>query len=136
MSFIQNEALKPSYAPGWFLADDEACTRITVTVDASDGAVVTADNGAKYVPMGSVYEGGILYEDVDVSTGDMPGSLVIAGHYYADRVIGDTADITYSGLVSVGDYPSVTRPASSEDGGTGDTGATGDTGDTGASGDT
>lgn len=131
MSFIQNEPLRPSYQPGWFLADDEGCIRITVTVDASSEAVVTAADGSAYVPMGSVYSGGILYEDVDVSTGDMPGSLVIAGHYYSDRIVGDSADITYSGLVSVGAYPSVTRPASADEGGTGDTGATGDTGDTG-----
>lgn len=126
MSFIAEGVKRPSYLPGWFLADDENCTRITVTVDATDEAVVTADDGAKYMPMGSVYEGGILYEDVDLSTGDMPGSLVVAGHYYADRIVGDSADITYSGLISVGDAPTVTRPEGAE-GATGATGATGET---------
>ena len=130
MSFIGAGLAGTVYAPGWFLADDEDCTRITVTVDSSDEAVETGANGGKYMPMGTVYEGGILYEDVDVSDGDMPGSLVIAGHYYADRINGDVSDITYDGLISVGGAPSVTRPdfyPADPEGATGATGATGET---------
>ena len=123
MSFIANAPLKPSYAPGWFLADDENCTRITVTVAANDEAVVTNADGTKYMPMGSVYEGGLIYEDVDLSEGDAAGSLVIAGHYWEDRIVGDADDLTYTSLVSAGEYPTVTRPEVVE----GDTGETGGT---------
>lgn len=126
MSFIANAPLKPSYAPGWFLADDENCTRITVTVAANSEAAVTNADGTKYMPMGSVYAGGLLYEDVDLSEGDAPGSLVIAGHYWEDRIVGDDDDLTYTGLVSAGEYPTVTRPDEDE----GDTGDTGETGGT------
>lgn len=127
MSFIGAVSSGQVYAPGWFLADDEDCTRITITVDSTDNAVETAANGGKYMPMGTVYEGGILYEDVDVTDGDMPGSLVIAGHYYADRVNGDTSDITYTGLIAVTSAPTVTRPdfnPADPEGATGATGAT------------
>lgn len=110
MSFIQNEALKPSYAPGWFLADNEHCTRITATIPATGDHVTTNADGTKYAKMGTFISAlsGILYEDVDLSTGDMPGSVVVAGRYYADRVVG-----TVSGndaLVSAGEAPTVTRP--------------------------
>lgn len=91
MSFIQNEPLKPSYAPGWFLAEDEMCIRETRQV-AQNSALAKTVNGAKYVPMGTAYPSndanavGILYEDCDVTTGNMPGSVVIKGHVYEDRL--------------------------------------------------
>lgn len=129
MAFIGEGKKGFTYAPGWFLADDEDCTRITVTVDATDEAVVTTDDGAVYMPMGSVYEGGLLYEDVDLSNGNAAGSLVIAGRYYEDRIVGDSSDLTYTELVSVGNAPTVTRPTY-EEGETGATGATGETGET------
>lgn len=127
MSFIGEDKLGHVYSPGWFLADDEDCTRITVTVDATDEAVVTTDDGAVYMPMGSVYAGGLLYEDVDLSNGNAAGSLVIAGRYYEDRIVGDDSELTYAELVSVGNAPTVTRPTYEE----GETGATGETGETG-----
>lgn len=91
MSFIQNEPLKPSYQPGWFLAEDEMCIRETQEISASSALAKTA-NGAKYVPMGTAYPTndssaiGIMYEDCDVSTGDMPGSVVMKGRVYEDRL--------------------------------------------------
>lgn len=91
MSFIQNEPKKPSYQPGWFLAEDEMCIRETREV-AQNSALVKTVNGAKYVPMGTAYPSndanavGILYEDCDVTTGDMPGSVVISGRVYEDRL--------------------------------------------------
>ena len=42
--------------------------------------------------MGTIYPSndsnatGIVYEDVDVSTGDMPGSVVLRGVVYEDRL--------------------------------------------------
>jgi len=111
MSFINNAPAKPSYSPGWFLADDENAVRLTFMLEDDGDYVTTADDGAKYVAMGTfigspIY--GIVYEDVDLSTGDMPASIVVAGHYYEDRVIG-----TVSGndaLISAGEAPAVTRP--------------------------
>ena len=79
------------YAPGWFLAHEE-CTRVTTTASAENAAVETAENGGKYLPMGTIYPAndstakGIIYEDVDVTTGDMPASLVTAGTVVTDRL--------------------------------------------------
>lgn len=120
MSFIQNEALKPSYAPGWFLADDEACTRITATIPATGEHVTTNADGTKYAKMGTFISSlkGILYEDVDLSTGDMPGSVVVAGRYYSDRVIGTVSG--NAALVNAGTAPTVTRPGNDDNEGKGD----------------
>ena len=91
MSFIQrNEIAGRPYAAGWFLADPENCVRLTAQALATKGT--TAADGSKYIPMGTVYPSndnkaeGIIYEDVDVSTGDMPCSLVIRGTVYEDRL--------------------------------------------------
>ena len=90
MSFIKTPTTGKVYAPGYFLAkDDENCVRETRTIPASKG---TTEGGGKYVPMGTAYptnDGnaiGITYEDVDVSTGNMPGSVVTKGDVYEDRL--------------------------------------------------
>lgn len=109
MSFIQNEPLKPSYAPGWFLAEDEMCIRETRQV-AQNSALAKTVNGAKYVPMGTAYPSndanavGILYEDCDVTTGNMPGSVVLKGHVYEDR-LAVTGESYSSATVSEGGNP-------------------------------
>ena len=88
MSFIKNEN-GIGYYPGYFLAKAE-CDRKTRQI-AQEGAE-TADNGGKYVPMGTIYPSndenavGIVYEDVDVTNGDMPGSVVLSGVVYEDRL--------------------------------------------------
>ena len=110
MSFIQTEPKRPTYAPGWFLADDEHCTRVTKQIPATGDFVTTNDDGTKVVKAGTfignpIY--GLVYEDVDVSTGAMPGSVVVSGRYYADRISG-----TVSGnneLIDAGNAPAVTR---------------------------
>ena len=114
MSFIQAKT-GIGYAPGWFLADNEHCTRETRTIPANHAEVVTAANGGKYVPMGAYVTGaGIVYEDVDVTTGDMPGSVVTAGTVYEDRV-GAAAKAAKTALQGLGfkfitSAPAVTRP--------------------------
>ena len=92
MSFIKRNATSGKvYAPGWFLANNEDCTRITFEADASNAQVVT-DGTAKYIKMGTIWPAngatakGIVYEDVDVSEGNMPGSLVTRGVVYANRL--------------------------------------------------
>ena len=108
MSYINEKAATgQAYAPGWFLADNEDCTRLTRQISAEDG--VEGANGGKYVPMGTAYPSndgeaeGIVYEDVDVTTGDMPGSVVTKGVVYEDRlpVTGAQYDgVTLKDLVS------------------------------------
>lgn len=90
MSFIKTPTTGKVYAPGYFLAyNDENCVRETRTILASGG---TTAGGGKYVPMGTIYPAnnstaeGILYEDVDVTTGDMPGSVVTKGIVYEDKL--------------------------------------------------
>lgn len=99
MSFIGNGTKGTTYAPGYFLAyGDEDVIRETREI-SQEGAV-TVEDGTKYVPMGTAYPSndanaiGITYEDVDVTTGNMPGSVVTKGIVYEDRlaVTGESYD--------------------------------------------
>lgn len=118
MSFIGTVEEGLVYAPGYFLAHEE-CERKTRQI-AQAGAT-TAANGAKYVKMGTVYPAndataeGIVYEDVDVTTGDMPGSVVLKGTVYEDRLPVALADAAKTALEAKGftfieTAPAVTRP--------------------------
>ena len=107
MSFIGANEGKV-YAPGWFLAHEE-CVRKTRQFAQNSALVVTTDNGGKYVPVGTAYptnDGnaiGITYEDVDVTNGDMPGSVVTEGIVIEDRLAITGADydsVTLKDLVS------------------------------------
>lgn len=117
MSFTMNSTGKV-YAPGYFLADAENCLRLTQQMEQAKA--VTAENGGKYIPMGTVWPTndasaeGIVYEDVDVSSGDMPGSVVMRGTVIASRLPAaiDTAAQTAlegKGFVFI-EEPAVTRP--------------------------
>ena len=108
MSFIRKNVVTGKvYAPGWFLAHEE-CTRVTKQI-AQSGAVDV--EGGKLVPMGTVYPSndgnaiGIVYEDVDVTTGDMPGSVVTKGEVYEDRI--PVTSVSYDAVTpESGDNPS------------------------------
>lgn len=117
MSFINLNDAGTVYAPGWFLASEE-CTRETRQI-AQSGA--TNVNGRKYVKAGTPYPSndsycvGIVYEDVDVTTGDMPGSVVTKGVIYKDRlpvVLDSDAATALAGLgfTIINSAPAVTRP--------------------------
>ena len=88
MSFIGSTTGK-TYAPGYFLAHEE-CERKTTEIPQS--LATTDANGTKYVKMGTPYPSndgditGFVYEDVDVTTGNMPGSVVYAGSVIVDRL--------------------------------------------------
>lgn len=88
MSFIENKTGR-SYTAGYFLAHEE-CER--KTREMTQEMATTAENGAKYVPMGTIYPSndanaeGIVYEDVDVSTGNMAGSVVVRGSVIESRL--------------------------------------------------
>ena len=81
MSFYGKEKGK-AFAPGWFLADNESCTRLTYLVGGDDyaGTVREAD-GRKVVPMGSLYPStsapvGIVYEDIDVKVNGNSANVI------------------------------------------------------------
>lgn len=120
MSFIElNETQGQIYAPGYFLKNNEDCDRFTFEADASNAAVVTAKNG-KYLPMGTIYPAndgtalGIVYEDVDVTSGNMPGSLVTRGVVYSDRLPEEPESAAVTALNALGiifvEDTEVTRP--------------------------
>ena len=116
MSFI-GEKKNVSYHPGYFLAHEE-CTRLTHQFAQSSISTVTTAEGGKYVPMGSAYPTddasaiGITYEDVDVTNGDMPGSVVTAGTVWEDRLsISGAAKTALEGKgFTFLTEPTVTRP--------------------------
>jgi hypothetical protein len=116
MSFIGNKTNR-GYAPGWFLAEAE-CSRETVQVAANHAQAITLADGSKIVPMGAVIPSndanakGILYEDVEVTNGNMPGSLVTRGVIYGSRLpaaLANTAATALTGI-TVKTVPAVTRP--------------------------
>lgn len=88
MSFIGSSNGK-TYAPGFFLAKEE-CDRETKEIPQS--MATTAPNGTKYVKGGTPYPSndgnikGFVYEDTDVTTGNMPGSVVTAGKVIESRL--------------------------------------------------
>lgn len=94
MSFIGEGTKGSTYNPGYFLAhNDEGVTRETKEFAQDSALVVTSEDGTKHIPMGTAYPSndgnaiGIAYEDVDVTTGNMPGSVVTAGaEVYEDRL--------------------------------------------------
>ena len=115
MSF-NNSKTGAVYAPGWFLAS-EKCTRVTKEIPQS-GATTAAD-GTKYVKAGTLFPSndgnaiGIVYEDVDVTTGDMPGSVVTEGIVYKDRlpVTPESSAVSaLTGITFINTSPSVVRP--------------------------
>ena len=121
MSFIMTPARAGHpYAPGWFLVNNEDCTRETRTIPATG---VTADaDGGKHVAMGTPFPAndataiGILYEDVDVTAGAMPGSVVTQGTVYLDRLPVTLAAAAKTALEGLGfkfvtAAPVTTRPA-------------------------
>ena len=108
-----------TFEAGWFLVDDERCTRQSMTVAANHGQRVTR-NGRTIVPMGAVIPAngatakGILYEDIDVTDGAAAGSVVTEGTVYGDRLPAALAEAAATALTQIrviAASPTVTRPA-------------------------
>lgn len=103
---------------GFFLVNEEDSLRETAMISGDHAQVVTRGR-RKIVPMGAVVPAndatakGILYEDIDVTDGDAPGSIVTKGKIYEDRLpaapVSD-AKTALTGLAFV-TSPSVYRPA-------------------------
>lgn len=119
MSFIGATETGRTFAPGWFLESEVGVVRKTRQI-AQTGAD-TAEDGSKYVQMGTIWPSndasaeGIVYEDIDVTTGDMPGSVVLAGRVYEDRLPAAIATaaktaLTGKGFVFIATSPTVARP--------------------------
>lgn len=112
MSFAKNTQGK-AFAPGWFLSSAD-CVRKTRQMLES----LANENGI--VPMGTIYPAnngtaeGIVYEDIDVSTGKMPGSVVLQGRVYTNRLPVEINSAAQSALEAKGfvfeEEPEVTRP--------------------------
>lgn len=118
MSFIGNVEQGKAYAAGYFLAHEE-CERKTREI--SQTGATTASDGSKYVKAGTIYPSndanavGIVYEDVDVTTGNMPGSVVLSGVVYLDRlpvapVSAAKTALEAKGFTFITTAPAVTRP--------------------------
>jgi len=105
------------FSAGHFLADAN-CLRETRTIPANHAQVITLEDGSKIVPAGAVFPSndanaeGILYEDVEVTSGAMPGSVVVEGTIYGDRLPAQLQSAAASALtgITVKSSPAVTRP--------------------------
>lgn len=107
-----------TFEAGWFLANDEQCMRESATIAANHAQKVTR-NGRTIVPAGAVVPAngatavGILYEDIDVTDGAAPGSIVTKGVIYGDRLPAPLAEAAASALtgITVKTAPAVVRPS-------------------------
>jgi hypothetical protein len=108
MSFIQSTTGR-GFSAGFFLAD-ENCLRETMIIPANHTQAVTLADGSKIVPAGALITGkGLVYEDVEVTKGDMPGSVVTAGVVYTDRLPSGSSITGLTGITGK-TAPTVTRP--------------------------
>ena len=117
MSFTAS-AQGTTFEAGYFLVDDEQCLRETADISASHLQKVTR-NGRTIVPAGAIIPAngatakGVLYEDIDVTNGAAPGSIVTKGKIYEDRLpaaaVSD-AKTALTGIIFV-TGPAVERPA-------------------------
>lgn len=121
MAFIGKGTKGSVYAPGYILAyNDDNVTRVTKEIP--DSLATVAEDGTKYVKMGTPFPAndstcvGLLYEDVDVTVGNMPGSVIVANaEVYEDRlpVALDSdakAALVAAGFKFVSSAPAVVRP--------------------------
>lgn len=106
------------FEAGWFLVNNEDCTRETAQIAANHAQAVTR-NGRTIVPMGAVIPAngstakGILYEDIDVTDGAAPGSIVTEGVVYGDRLPASLDSDAATALkgIKVETAPTVVRPS-------------------------
>lgn len=118
MSFFTTDNAR-AYAPGYFLKDDENSVRETRQIAQANA---TSERGGKVVKAGTFYPAnnsstveGIVYEDVDVTTGDMPGSVVTKGIVYLDKLpaapeSGVQSALEGKGFKFIAKTPDVIRP--------------------------
>lgn len=110
MSFNENKQGVVFNAGSFIANGDENIVRETREASASSALVVTGADGSKHIPAGTAYPSndgnaiGLMYEDVDVTNGNMPCSVIIGGAtVYEDRLAVTGADydsVTLKDLVS------------------------------------
>lgn len=113
MSFIRDAEKGRGFEAGYFMESEVGMVRKTRQIKSSSAVSVGSE---KYVLAGTLYEEGaekgVVYEDVNVTSGDMPGSVVMAGRVYGDLL--PTATKTglngVSGFTVIENHPAVTRP--------------------------
>lgn len=120
MSYFDGPARGYGWNAGHFLApgSDETCLRETMTIAANHAQAVTREDGRKVVPAGAVIPAngatakGILFEDIDVTEGAKPGSVVTAGTIYGNRLPATLDEAAASALtgIKVITEPTITRP--------------------------
>lgn len=105
------------WAAGFFLKDPETCVRETMQIAANHSQAQTR-GGRTVVPAGAVIPSndgnakGILYEDIDVTDGAAPGSVVTEGIVYEDLLpaaIESAAEAVLGGITVILAAPAVTR---------------------------
>lgn len=117
MSFTASSS-GTTFSAGFFLVDDEQCLRESATVAQNHAQAVTR-NGRTIVPAGAVIPAngstavGILYEDIDVTDGAAPGSIVTKGVIYGDRLPAALDSAAASALteIIVKTSPNIVRPS-------------------------
>lgn len=119
MSFIGTVEQGKCWEAGFFLAHEE-CERKTREIPQS---IATTVNGKKYVKAGTFFPAnnsstveGIVYEDVDVTSGNMAGSVVLKGVVYLDRLpvapeSGVQSALEGKGFTFIANAPKAIRPA-------------------------
>ena len=118
MSFIGAFAPGRTFQAGYFLESEVGVVRKTRQITDADAVDV---DGEKIVVSGTIWPAndgtaeGIVYEDVRVTTGDMPGSVVLAGRVYEDRLpvaLNEEARtaLEAAGFTFIATAPEVVRP--------------------------
>ena len=112
MSFIGEGTKGSTYNPGYFLAKgDEEVIRETKEFAQDSALVETSEDGTKHIPMGTAYPSndgnaiGITYEDVDVTTGNMPGSVVTGRAVVYEDKLAVTGESYNAATPQTGDNP-------------------------------
>ena len=104
MSF-HNKTEGYAYEAGWFLVHPELCERETRMAPQENYS--TDAFGNKYHEAGSVYSGddgaeGFYYENVDVTSGPMPASVVTKGTVDTNKLPGGITESTAEALIEKG----------------------------------
>lgn len=110
MSFNENKQGVVFNAGSFIANGDENIVRETREASASSALVVTGADGSKHIPAGTAYPSndgnavGLMYEDVDVTNGNMPCSVITKNAVvYEDKLAVTGADydsVTLKDLVS------------------------------------
>ena len=114
MSFIRASENGRSMNAGYFMESEAGMVLKTRQIKAEGAETVGAE---KIVPAGTLFTGeggekGLVYEDVNVTSGDMPGSVVLAGRVYGDRIdsAAKAALTGADGFTIIESSPAVERP--------------------------